>query len=152
MSPRTAAVPVEQRSTVARRIIAARAHRGWRQSDLAAATGVHHKQVANWETDVIAPSLPNIIAVADALEVCLDWLVGRTPSCTTAAATADAPNAGQGPPGLPGDHLEQTECSSPIEASTRSQLLPPDTAGSTSPRAVHPGVAARGDLLALAYT
>lgn len=63
-----------------RRIAEKRQARGWRQQDMAQIADVGVSQLARWEIGYqgAQPSIDNLVRVANALEVTLDWLVGRT--------------------------------------------------------------------------
>lgn len=69
--------------------------RGWSQEELAARVCVSRQAVSKWETGDAMPDLPKLLALADALDISLDALCGRTadtegvPSAAaeTAAAT-----------------------------------------------------------------
>lgn len=62
------------------RILAARAERGWTQAELARRMGLSgpygHLQVSQWETAKQAPSARNLIRLADAFGVSVDYLLG----------------------------------------------------------------------------
>ena len=64
-------------STIGERIAEARQRRGWTQSDLAARAGSSAATVSQWETGHRTPGAPALVALADALEVTADWLLGR---------------------------------------------------------------------------
>ena len=53
--------------------------RGLSQEELAARLGVSRQAVSKWETGEAAPDLSKLLALADALDLPLDTLCGRTP-------------------------------------------------------------------------
>lgn len=65
---------------IPKRIQAARTDRGWTQAELARRMGLSSAfgqvQVSHWENDRKAPSAKNLIRLADALEVSVDYLLG----------------------------------------------------------------------------
>ena len=70
-----------------------RRERGLNQEQLAEQIGVSRQAVSKWETGEASPDLPNLLALADALDVSLDVLCGRAerdaaspPSVTEAPA------------------------------------------------------------------
>lgn len=65
------------------------------QAALAARIGVRRSAVSNWEaTDAAKPSTSNLIAIADATGVAMEWLAtGRGRSATMPAAEADEVSA-----------------------------------------------------------
>lgn len=60
-------------------IMLARKRAGLTQKQLAQKSGVTASTLSNWELGLRAPMLPPLIAVADALGISLDKLVGREP-------------------------------------------------------------------------
>ena len=70
--------------------------RGWSQEELAARVCVSRQAVSKWETGDAMPDLPKLLALADALDISLDALCGRsadtegTPSSAEPTAAADA--------------------------------------------------------------
>ena len=62
---------------IADRLRTARIGRGLRAEDLAEKTGMHVNSIGNYELGKTTPGAKNLIALADALEVSLDWLCGR---------------------------------------------------------------------------
>ena len=54
-----------------------RRERGLNQEQLAEKIGVSRQAVSKWETGEASPDLPNLLALADALDVSLDTLCGR---------------------------------------------------------------------------
>lgn len=70
---------LQERTTVlGERLTHARLSKSWRQRDVSTATDLAPSQITQWERGVQVPSIPNLIALADALEVSIDWLLGRT--------------------------------------------------------------------------
>ena len=63
--------------TIGGRIRAFREAKRWKQKDLADATGMFAARISVYESGRVIPSTFNLIAIADALEVSLDDLVGR---------------------------------------------------------------------------
>lgn len=94
--PRTYTVEADRPTLLARRLTDARLAKQWRQEDVARTAGCAQSQIAHWERGRI-PTLDNLIAVADALEVSLDWLLGRdtfaAPSGCGDAVSATGPAA-----------------------------------------------------------
>lgn len=64
--------------TIGERIRKYRKERGWTQSQLAEEADLFTSYISHYEAGIWLPSLLNIIAIADALNVSLDDLVGRT--------------------------------------------------------------------------
>ena len=64
--------------TIGERIRKYRKERGWTQTQLAVEADLLTCYISFYETGKWLPSLLNIIAIADALNVSLDDLVGRT--------------------------------------------------------------------------
>lgn len=62
---------------IADRLRAARIGRGLSQGELARKSGVHKNGIQGYELGKVIPGAQNLIALADALEVSLDWLCGR---------------------------------------------------------------------------
>lgn len=62
---------------LAKRIKEIRKAKGLSQKKLAKKLEVARNTVGNWEKEVCMPSIDNIIAIADVLEISLDELVGR---------------------------------------------------------------------------
>ena len=62
---------------IARRLRMAREGRGMRQEDLSIRSGVHKNTIYAYEIGKATPGAQNLVALADALEVSLDWLCGR---------------------------------------------------------------------------
>lgn len=60
-----------------RRLVEARKNIRWTQADLAKATGLQPAAISHFERGQRLPSLPNVVKLADALRVSLDWLTGR---------------------------------------------------------------------------
>ena len=61
------------------RIKASRERLGWSQTDLAEKVGQSDKMaVSKWERGIVLPSAANLDALADALGVSVDYLLGRT--------------------------------------------------------------------------
>lgn len=63
---------------LARIVQLARRHRGWSQADLAEAAGVSDETISRIERGAVDPSLVTAAALAEALELSLDTLAGRT--------------------------------------------------------------------------
>ena len=63
--------------TIGERIRKYRKEREWTQADLAFEADVLSVYISYYETGRTLPSIINLIAIADALEVSLDDLVGR---------------------------------------------------------------------------
>ncbi|MBQ8590110.1 MAG: helix-turn-helix transcriptional regulator [Firmicutes bacterium] len=88
-------------------LVKARKEKGYNQEELAERIGVSRQAVSKWETGDAQPALAQLIALADALDISLDVLCGRTPSTPAApdlsAATSPAP-AGSDPTSAPADH------------------------------------------------
>lgn len=89
--PRTYTVEADRPTLLARRLTDARLAKQWRQEDVARTAGCAQSQVAHWERGRI-PTLDNLIALADALEVSLDWLLGRD-TFAAASGCGDAVSA-----------------------------------------------------------
>ena len=62
---------------IADRLRAARLGRGLSQGELARKSGVSENGIQGYELGKVSPGAQNLIALADALEVSLDWLCGR---------------------------------------------------------------------------
>ena len=56
----------------------AREDKGWSQNRLSIKSGIHVQCISQWERDKVFPTIINLIPIADALDVTLDELVGRT--------------------------------------------------------------------------
>ena len=65
-------------TTLGSRIKALRENRNYTQSELGKKVGVGKTTVSNYETDYSSPDLETIEAIADVLEVTVDYLLGRT--------------------------------------------------------------------------
>ena len=63
--------------------------RGWSQEELAARVCVSRQAVSKWETGDAMPDLPKLLSLADALDISLDALCGRS------VATGDTPSAAE---------------------------------------------------------
>lgn len=61
------------------RLLTTRKNRGMSQEALAEKIGVSRQAVSKWETGEAQPDYAKLIALADALEVSLDYLCGREP-------------------------------------------------------------------------
>lgn len=59
------------------RLAQLRERRGLSQRQLAALVGIRGPSLAEYETQATWPSVPTLIALADVLDVSLDWLCGR---------------------------------------------------------------------------
>lgn len=55
--------------------------RGLKQADLCRKTGISSPLISNYVTGKVSPTIDKAIAIADALEVSLDELVGRNIDC-----------------------------------------------------------------------
>lgn len=77
------------------RIRRARRRAGLSQSGLAAAVDVRRSAVSNWESaDGVLPSMRNLLAIAKACRVSLEWLgTGRGGISTDSEALAEVPAA-----------------------------------------------------------
>jgi transcriptional regulator with XRE-family HTH domain len=64
--------------TIGEHIMLLRKQKGLSQADLGKAIGTSGDVVGRYERDVITPSIDVIVKVADALEVSIDFLVGKT--------------------------------------------------------------------------
>lgn len=64
--------------TIGQSIIKARTDRNISRRELARQSGVLHTTIRAWEQDVRNPTVLNLWAVADALDMSIDELVGRT--------------------------------------------------------------------------
>lgn len=62
---------------IADRLRLARFGRGLTQGELSKLSGVHKNSIQVYEIGKALPGAKNLIALADALEVSLDWLCGR---------------------------------------------------------------------------
>ena len=76
------------------RLRQARSQTGCSQRDLASTVGVSASAVAQWELSQSVPTLAKLTAVANALAVSVDWLLGRA----SAAATGEHGRDGAIPP------------------------------------------------------
>ena len=63
---------------LALRLRMAREQAGLTQEQLAASCGISRAQIANYETEQAYPSLPALVALADALGRTTDWLLRRS--------------------------------------------------------------------------
>jgi transcriptional regulator with XRE-family HTH domain len=64
--------------TIGEHIMLLRKQKGLSQAELGKAIGTSGDVIGRYERDVISPSIEVIIKVADALEVSIDFLVGKT--------------------------------------------------------------------------
>jgi transcriptional regulator with XRE-family HTH domain len=64
--------------TIGQSIRKARKEKGYSLEALAYLSGVTFTTISQWERDVRTPILANLILVADALQMPLDELIGRT--------------------------------------------------------------------------
>ncbi len=62
---------------VAPRLAITRRVHGWSQVELASRAGIHPTEVSRYERGIHAPTLANLCALADALYVSTDYLLGR---------------------------------------------------------------------------
>ena len=63
-------------SRFVRRLVEARENVRWSQADLAKMTGLQPAAVSHFETGQRLPSVPNLVRLANALQVSTDWLLG----------------------------------------------------------------------------
>lgn len=70
------------------RLLETRKSRGMSQETLAEKIGVSRQAVSKWETGEALPDYAKLIALADALEVSLDYLCGRKERSENASASA----------------------------------------------------------------
>lgn len=63
--------------TVGQSIRKVREEKGYSREHLARKAKIHSQAIVRWELDICYPNLRPLIAVADALNVSLDELVGR---------------------------------------------------------------------------
>jgi len=63
-------------SRFVRRLVEARESVRWSQGDLAKMTGLQPAAVSHFETGQRLPSIPNLVKLANALQVSTDWLLG----------------------------------------------------------------------------
>ena len=63
--------------TIGERIRKYRKEKGWTQTQLAEEADLFTSYISHYETGIWLPCLLNLIAIADALNVSLDDLVGR---------------------------------------------------------------------------
>lgn len=68
------------------RLLETRKNRGMSQETLAEKIGVSRQAVSKWETGEAQPDYAKLIALADALEVSLDYLCGRESQVETVSA------------------------------------------------------------------
>lgn len=67
----------------ARAILVLKNERGWSYRRIARAMGISHTQVSRYVAEGDDPGLSGVVALADAAQVGMDWLVGReTPQPT----------------------------------------------------------------------
>lgn len=71
------------------RLRSVRERRGLSQSELAAKSGLQPSAISHFETGRRAPSFENLRALADALSVSTDYLLGRQEEPTTAGPVAE---------------------------------------------------------------
>lgn len=64
--------------TIGEHIMLLRKQKGLSQAELGKAIGTSGDVIGRYERDVITPSIDVIVNVADALEVSIDFLVGKT--------------------------------------------------------------------------
>ena len=87
--------------TIGKRIVYARAARGWNAKQLAARLGISAKQVSAWETDQVIPRPASVHTLCFALNVSLEWLKkgeGRPPHPDDVVETAVGGFEGEAPP------------------------------------------------------
>lgn len=71
------------------RLKAERTRKGLSQADLARRTGLEPSAISHFETDERSPSFQNLSKLADALNVSIDYLLGRVPETEAAGPVAD---------------------------------------------------------------
>lgn len=76
-----------------------RRERGLNQEQLAEKIDVSRQAVSKWETGEASPDLPNLLALADALDVSLDTLCGRADREAAAPPPSGEMNAAKNPYG-----------------------------------------------------
>ncbi len=71
------------------RLRTARTAKGLSQADLARKTGFEPSAISHFETDERSPSFKNLARLADALNVSIDYLLGRVAEPQAAGPVAD---------------------------------------------------------------
>jgi transcriptional regulator with XRE-family HTH domain len=66
---------MELKMLLGQRIKEARAERGLTQGDLARKTGIHQKAIFKYENGQVLPNAENLKKLAEALEICTDYLL-----------------------------------------------------------------------------
>lgn len=72
------------------RLVSRRNWQGWTQVELAEKGGFSHRSIAAWETGETAPSLDNLVKLAETLETSVGWLIGELPADGGAVLTESA--------------------------------------------------------------
>jgi len=67
------------------RLSAARKSRGWKQPELAAASGVDQGAISRYERDLAEPLLSKANLLAKALEIPIEYLLGQAPGARPAS-------------------------------------------------------------------
>lgn len=69
--------PPDVNATCAARLKQARAQNNFTQADLAQATGIDVASISRYENNDRTPGLHPLALLADALNVTVDWLIGK---------------------------------------------------------------------------
>ena len=80
----------KQRASFGARLVAAREEAGLTQNDLAERVGVTQRVIAYWERESVSLKVDQLIKLSDALNVSVDFLLGRTESKKKAAPVGKA--------------------------------------------------------------
>ena len=64
------------------RLVAARKRRGWKQPELATASGVDQGAISRYERDLAEPLLSKAVLLANALKIPIEDLLGQAPAAT----------------------------------------------------------------------
>jgi transcriptional regulator with XRE-family HTH domain len=70
--------PIRLSMTIGEHIMLLRKKKGLSQADLGKSVGTSGDIIGRYERDIMTPSIEVIIKIADALEVSIDYLVGKT--------------------------------------------------------------------------
>ena len=62
------------------RLVAARKRRGWKQPELATASGVDQGAISRYERDLAEPLLSKAVLLANALKIPIEDLLGQAPA------------------------------------------------------------------------
>ena len=76
---------------IAARIRIARLDAGLTQQELGERAGIHPMMVSRYESDKAVPNVQNLLALADALGVSVDYLLGRVDERTAILEESDLP-------------------------------------------------------------